>query len=345
MKTQVAFKSPPRQDDVVQHSLLPTLCSTLIDSDYQLRSLRWAERFGLLPTQVALLKAAQIQVDELARMTYRTSDPEVRQISTDVLLWFFLADDQFDERVCGYLPEQMHAVSERFVRVLQTGDASLAICPLSQALLDLRGRFLARTDNAWLERFTTNLQLYLRGCVQEAINRAAGTTPSRVEYRDIRRASVGTYPCFDVIELTMQQTLPAELDRDADLAELRDVATDVIAWINDIVSFKKESAFADPHNVISVLMAEESLDVRNATLAAHALIRLRTADWQRLEKAAQVRFPDPVAHEYIAGIRSWIEGVQDWSYRSRRYGSDYLQLSKDAHYDLLAQAHSTRSAG
>lgn len=336
MKTQFAFKSPPRQDDIVQHSLLPTLCSTLLDTDSQLRSLRWAEQFGLLPTQVAFLKAAQIQVDDLARLTYRTNDATVQQICADVLLWFFLADDQFDERVCGYLPDQMNAIARRFVDVLKTGDAGLAICPLSQALLDLRRRFEERMDRAWLERFTRNMQLYLQGCIQEAINRAAGSTPSRIEYRDIRRASVGTYPCFDVIELTMQQTLSAELDQDPDLIELRDVATDVIAWINDIVSFRKESAFADPHNIISVLMAEDHLDVRNATLAAHALIRLRTADWDRLQAAALLRFSDEVVHQYIAGMRNWIDGVNSWSYRSRRYGSDYLQLSKDAHYDLLA---------
>jgi 5-epi-alpha-selinene synthase len=345
MKTQAASKSPPRQDDIVQHSLLPTLCSTLIDTDYQLRSLRWAERFGLLPTQVAFLKAAQIQVDELACMTYRTSDPELRQICTDVLLWFFLADDQFDERVCGYLPEQMHAVAKRFVDVLRTGDAALAVCPLSLALLDLRARFLKQMEQAWLERFARNMQRYLDGCIQEAKNRANGTTPSRVEYRDIRRASVGTYPCFDVIELAMQQMLPAALDQHEDLADLRDVATDVIAWINDIVSFRKESAFADPHNLISVLMGEEQLDVRSATLAAHALIRLRTADWERLMLAGKVRFSDPAAQEYIAGLNSWVEGVREWSYRSRRYSPDYLQLSKDAQYDLLARSQANRSAG
>ena len=52
------------------------------------------------------------------------------------------------------------------------------------------------------------------------------------------------------------------------MAELRDVATDIIAWVNDIVSFRKESAFHDPHNLISVLMAEEHLDADQATQAA-----------------------------------------------------------------------------
>lgn len=337
MKTQFELTSPPRQDDVIQHALLPTLSVTLQESHCHLRSLRWAERHGLLPTRTAFLKAAQIQVADLARVAYPTEDPVVAQLCTDILLWFFLADDQFDERVCGHVPEQMNSVAARFLSVLRSGDPQLAICPLSRALLNLRQRLLERLPRSWLERFTSNMRLYLLGCIQEAVNRANGVTPSRDEYRDIRRASVGTYPCFDVIELCIKQTLPSGLTQDPTLLELRDIATDIIAWVNDIVSFRKEAAYADPHNLISVLMAEEGLDVSQATSAAHALIRLRVSEWETLQTATLASLQDRTALAYIAGVRAWIDGVQTWSYSSKRYSADYLQLSQTAKYDLLTR--------
>lgn len=341
MKTQFETQSPPRQDDVIQHALLPTLSVTLQETHCHLRSLRWAERHGLLPTRTAFLKAAQIQVADLARVTYPTTDPVVAQLCTDILLWFFMADDQFDERVCGHLPEQMNSVAARFLCVLRSGDRQLAICPLSRALLDLRERLLERLPMSWLERFTSNMRLYLLGCIQESVNRANGVTPSRDEYRDIRRASVGTYPCFDVIELCLSQTLSPAFVQDATMLALRDVATDIIAWVNDIVSFRKEAAYSDPHNLISVLMAESGSDVSQATSAAHALIRLRVCQWEQLQAAALESVQDPTALAYVAGVRAWIDGVQTWSYSSQRYSADYLQLSQTARYDLLAR-HSMR---
>ena len=56
MKSQFQIQSPPRQDDVVQHALLPMLSLSMQNAACHLRSLRWAERFGLLPTRKASLE-------------------------------------------------------------------------------------------------------------------------------------------------------------------------------------------------------------------------------------------------------------------------------------------------
>ena len=160
------------------------------------------------------MKAAQIQVDELAQVTYPTRDPIVAQICTDVLLWFFLADDQFDERVCGWLPDQMNAVAARFMAVLQAGDAQQATCPLQPRPLDLR-RATAAAHAAIvapaLQQQHAALSFGLHSGIGQPRQRR---DPSREEYRGIRRASVGTYPCFDIIELTLGQPISASLDRD-----------------------------------------------------------------------------------------------------------------------------------
>lgn len=321
---------------IAEHFLLFLPSSPGQKLSYHDSCLRWAANHGLLPNQNAFKKAAQIRVDELAVLAYPSSNPVVTQICTDLLLWFFLADDQFDERKHGASPKAMAAISQNFIDILRTGDARLATLPLDRALLDLRERLLLHLPQEWLTRFCNNMVRYLCGCIVEAENRQKGITPSIQAYRDIRRASVGTYPCFDAIELAMEQTLPEAMADDAGLETLRHVASDVIAWINDIVSYRKESAFNDPHNIISVLMAAHRYNEAVAISTTKQLILAGMTEFRRRATQVSERLHDPIVARYIDGLYAWISGVDAWSPRSERYGAQYLALSHAATHDLLS---------
>lgn len=301
----------------------------------QARSLEWAHKCGLVPNQNAYKKAADIRVDDLARRTYPTASPLVLQVCTDLLLWFFIADDQFDERSVGSSPGRMETVRHNFLDILETGCPYLAVSPLDWALLDLRGWLARHAHPAWMPRFIADMRLYLDGCLSEARNRANGHRPSFDEYRDIRRASVGTYPCFDVIELTLPGVIPDAILLDPRMAELRNIATDLIAWINDVVSFHKESAYHDPHNVISVLMSESGMSLADATAKTIELYEKNLRVFLRQSAELRKLFPDPLVSQYLTGIESWIRGCHTWSFRSKRYGKEYLLLSKQTSHELL----------
>ena len=293
------------------------------------RCLLWATRMGFAPDARALNKIKQIQVDEIAARTYPTATPELLQLFADILTWFFVSDDQYDERKLGASPQKMAKICGNFVRILETGNPRLAISPLGRGLLDLRERLVQRASAAWFPQFCSSMELYFQGCLQESQNRQNGVTPEFDEYRQIRRASVGTYPCFDLFELAMVEGCTKALYEQPALAALRDLATDVVAWINDIVSFQKEVSFNDPHNMISVLMNECGLTQPEAGAKTVELINEQLDGFVDLAGKARTAL-GPAGSEYIDGLENWIRGVYDWSFTSARYSLDYVELSQQA---------------
>lgn len=299
------------------------------------RGLDWSARMGLIPDALALKKINKIQVDDIAARTYPSASAEYLQLLADMLIWFFVSDDQYDERKLGASPQKLEKIFSNFVRILETGNPRLAISPLGRALLDIRTRLAPHGSPPWLSRFTASMALYFRGCLQESQNRQAGITPEFDEYCQIRRASVGTYPCFDLFEPAMTHPCSTALVSAPAIATLRDLATDVVAWINDIVSFKKESSFSDPHNMISVLMNDCGLTASEAGDKTVEFINAQLDGFVELTGKSRVALGRE-GSEYIEGLESWIRGVYDWSFTSERYSSDYIELSQQATH-LLAE--------
>jgi hypothetical protein len=100
------------------------------------------------------------------------------------------------------------------------------------------------------------------------------------------------------------------------------------------VSYAKESAYDDPHNLITVLMRECGIGKRAAT------VKLVEYHDQKIENLMQIQTTflkeekHPAIAAYIGGINSWIRGVRDWSFESPRYQKSYIALSL-ATSDLL----------
>ena len=298
------------------------------------RSMAWAERFHLAPTAAAKKLIGKIHVDDMSAAIYVDAPPALLDLCTDLLLWFFVSDDQYDERAIGGSPLKMAKVFGNFLRILQTGNEREAISPLGHALLDLRARLCAAGSGKWYERFVSNMELYFDGCMRESRNRAAQRTPEFEEYRLLRRASVGTYPCFDLIEITSSGELPSEVQQNPVLPILRDLASDIIAWVNDIVSYQKESAFSDPHNIVTVLREECGISVAEAV---EKTIEFHNEEMQTFQGLAQgiIATGGESARRYVAGLSQWMRGVFDWSFQSERYKQEYLDLSLHSDFVLL----------
>lgn len=313
--------------DVFQCPIVPRRNSSVELRTLESEGLQFCGRFELVPSAKALQKVASIKVGELTVQTYPDADQNLALICDQLLLWFFICDDQFDERALGANPYKLQKICENFLRLLRSGSERAAISPLSRALLELRNRMWALGDEAWRERFIASMTLYLEGCLREAENRERGVTPDFDEYQQIRRASVGTYPCFDLIELSVTPRIPSALLESPALAMIRDLATDIIAWINDAVSYAKESAYDDPHNLITVLMRECGISKRAATIKLVEYYDQKIENLVEIESALLKEEPHPGLAVYVKGIDSWIRGVRDWSFESPRYQKSYIALS------------------
>ncbi len=300
-------------------------------------SVAWAQRFGLAPDERAYQKIARIHVASLSAWTYPDAEPELLRLLTDMLIWFFVSDDQYDERAIGAAPHKLEKICNNFMRIVETGNQKLAISPLGRSLLDIRSRIASYGDPEWFGRFTKSMEIYFQGCLLESHNRAEQITPDFDDYKQIRRASVGTYPCFDLIELGLPARLSAADAAHPAITTLRDLATDIISWVNDIVSFQKEDAYSDPHNIVAVLTSECGISPEAAAQKTVEIHNEEMADFRQISAAYLQKERRPLLAAYVAGLESWIRGVLDWSFVSLRYKKEYLDLSQSASHILVQE--------
>lgn len=90
----------------------------------------------------------------------------------------------------------------------------------------------------------------------------------------------------------------------------------------DICSYDKEQAAdADTHNMVSVAMKEEGLDVQGAmdyiSEKHRKLVQTFVDDMANIPS-----FPEPVdslVSKYVLGIADWVTANMEWSFESERY--------------------------
>jgi hypothetical protein len=164
-------------------------------------------------------------------------------------------------------------------------------------------------------------------CVEEAVNRRTGRTPSLDEYPSLRRRSLGRF-LFDLFEPVLGIEVPAAVVSTAPWQSLMEKLTDLAAWCNDVASHTVEAARDDPHNYVTVIAAAAGLDpVRAASRVIDriagraneiaAAARALPADLTALGvPAGSVRQADEVAAVLVRA-----QGAQlQWLQESDRYG-------------------------
>ena len=126
---------------------------------------------------------------------------------------------------------------------------------------------------------------------------------------------------FDLIEPMRGVELPAPVFADADFAAMHRSAGMITAIFNDLVSWPKEEAAGDHHNIVLALRHERRLPVEAAVRAAVAEHDALVEDFV----AARERFAagrlaaDPAVAVVAADFVHWIRGNVDWSMESGRY--------------------------
>lgn len=237
--------------------------------------------------------------------------------------WLFMLDDLCDEESLGKQPERLQQVQTEIIDYMRhprpmTPDDS----PVMVGLSDVWDRMRTKATPDWVERFIATFEDYARGCIWEAHNRVTNTTPSVIEYTEMRRKTSALYIFFDLIELADGVRLPLEILEHEHVQNLKLMANDGVAWFNDIVSLEKEIKAGDIHNLVLVMQHERDLDLQESVDSASGLFNALIEAYMELE-ADTPSFGTEIDAElqrYLAGLRYWVRGNIDWSYETGRYG-------------------------
>ncbi|MDG6102808.1 hypothetical protein Daura_41170 [Dactylosporangium aurantiacum] len=282
-------------------------------------SLQWATRHGLLDRPGARAVFARARFANLMARTYPDAAAADLRLATAWLISVFALDDRL-ERAGGPAATRHHVDEVR--RLLRDEDHGKGL-PKGhlRALGEVWRRTRDRVSPAWRERFTGHIGEYLEATVWEAGNRAANRPPPVAEYRVMRFRTAAVDMFFDLIEPLHGVELPAAVLADRDFAAMRRAAGMITAIFNDLVSWPKEEAAGDHHNIVLALRHERRLPVEAAVRAAVGEHDALVDDFV----AARARFAagplagDPAVAVVAADLAHWIRGNVDWSMESGRY--------------------------
>nr|QVV57683.1 terpene cyclase [Myxococcales bacterium] len=238
--------------------------------------------------------------------------------------WQFFFDDECDDdRAFGADLVKLRRLMEAYLDVLRGGVPQGAPTPLTAFTLDLRQRLLGLSSGAWLQRFTSSVEDYLlRGSLPAVRNWRDNFVPSIEDYMAQREYDSGVYTTLDLIELTSNFELPANIIADPFVQRMRHLCTRVVAFTNDVVSFQKEVLKnQNPNNLIHVLMIRRSCSFPAAAAEALAIINADVQEFIHSRKNAPAFPPDvaPMITLYLDGMEHWMRGNLDWSLSSPRY--------------------------
>jgi len=286
-------------------------------------ALHWATRHGLLErpgTQAAFAAARFANLMSRAHPTAALPD---LILASDWLTAIFALDDLLETALVAE-PDRMRAGIEDFIQRLRTNSALASDPfgrPIAAALADVWRRTAPRVSEAWRARFLEHAADYLNGTIWESGNRARNALPTVAEYRAMRRHSAATEMFFDLIEPVHEIELPAAVLADENFRALRRHAGTAIGLYNDLISWPKEMAVGDLHNIVFIIGHERGLDLADSIVAGvaehdeevQAFLAARDAlafgPWS----------DDATVHLAVADVAHWVRGNLDWSHESGRY--------------------------
>ncbi|HZI05791.1 MAG TPA: hypothetical protein VEZ71_17305, partial [Archangium sp.] len=191
--------------------LEPSLHARAIDRETRARVLA----VKLLPkVQPAVRRFDASQFGLLTAYAYPRGTRERLEVCNDWHVWLFLFDDQADEQEeVGQRPEYLQEYVEACLQVLRGGALRTRATPLERFTHHLRERMSRLASEAWLERFTGNVEDYLyRGTLPAARHWAAGTVPELEPYIEQRAMDSAMYTALDLVEFAREgQELPEAL--------------------------------------------------------------------------------------------------------------------------------------
>lgn len=283
--------------------------------------LGWIDSIG--PGDVDFARRQQrIGVPLLAAMTHPWATFDNLNLSYQWLSWLFALDDQLDDGQRGRDPQCVADFKCSLMPILSGHEHQANAVPMDPLLAGLQ-RILQRlqivASPAWYQRFVDHVVLYLDACQWESANRQARRCPSVEEYLGRRQSTGAVHPCFDMLMPTLGICYSQQAWADPMIKTLEYVACEIITLSNDLISFTKEQAVGDFHNLLSLLVNHGETEARAlAEVADRISSNLKAFDEvsQRLMLDQQL---DPNMSRYVYGLKNWTVGNFYWSMQCRRF--------------------------
>ncbi len=284
-------------------------------------SLEWLLRLGLITNEPLKAKISKAHLTTLVAGFYPTAGPEELSLASDYVCWAFALDDIGDETEVGERPARLLELFDGFGRILDGEAPRPSAGPLERGFHEVVERVSQFTTAAQMQEFAQGNRAYFGGMLWEANNRAHSQIPDEAAYLTFRPAAGAVPSFFALIEPLERIALAPQVRTHDAVQHLSRLAGGIICWINDVLSYEKERAHGDFHNLVMVYEHHQQLLPGVAGRQAIGFINSGIQDF--VTAAAQLpSFGQQQDHElkrYVDVLRAVIRVTLSWTYDSTRY--------------------------
>jgi Terpene synthase family 2, C-terminal metal binding len=291
------------------------------------RHLSWMQTMRLLPDQDAVNRYLHWRSPELAARWYPHTVGDGLDVGLDLFGWLLVLDDSFDP--LDITPDQAVDRIDRLVKVLdrRTETAARGADPIETAFADLWTREQQLMSPDWCRRAKNNWKDYLRSYIAETANRHQQVTLHVDAYLRLRDKTGIMYPLLDAAERIGGYELPDRLTAATEFRRMRDACVWVCNIAQDLLSFDREEANGDLHNLVFVLEKQQSCTRQ------HAIDQICTMIDQKVQQFQHARHEFPVlcdelavstdtrwaADQFTFHMQAAMRATYDWCRVSPRY--------------------------
>ncbi|MFH9069887.1 terpene synthase family protein [Streptomyces alboflavus] len=292
----------------------------------------WADACGLLEDASAHKRLGDAAVGDLITSCYPGLRPDRAAPLAGWISWLFVIDDYYD-RLDVQGEEYPDTLTEEIIDALPVeprGHIRHHEAPLARELARLWRHIAPQLSRWWRMRFATHVAHFLTAFRHERMHRREGLPPGLRAYAELRRASSSVTACLDLLEYATGREVPSLLHETRQLRTMFGKATDVVAWVNDVVSLRKELGIGDTNNGIVVVRRELGLDTQGAIDHVYRAVDRDIEEfldaeaelWRMCEHWSGVTDAEQSALALLSdGMKAWMRGNLDWSVRANRYAA------------------------
>lgn len=287
----------------------------------QQASLDWLQRFGLITSPKQHARVSKAHLSTLVAGFYPNAELSELELASDYVCWAFALDDIGDETNVGERPARLMELFEGFEQVLQGRAPSASGNPLDRGLYDVVQRVSNFTTAEQLAEFLEGNRTYFGGMLWEANNRAHSQVPDETAYLMFRPAAGAVPSFFSLIEPLERIVLTPRIRAHQGVQNLSRLAGGIICWINDLLSYEKERAHGDFHNLVMVYEHHQRLVPSVAARQAIGFVNSGIADFVAAAASLPSFGPaeDQELKRYLDALRAVIRVTLSWTYDSTRY--------------------------
>ncbi|TCD61586.1 hypothetical protein EIP91_008189 [Steccherinum ochraceum] len=186
----------------------------------------------------------------------------------------------------------------------------------------IAGCYRGATDD-WPCRFNEDLMTFKRAQAQAVAQNKAGDISDVESYKILRRTSSGVMLLLDLVEISGHIQLPEPSHTSTKFISLKQSASDIIVWSQDMASYNRKQAVGDNHNLVAVLTARNGF-VQIGVDEARAMLRDAFHAFHAAEEEllTGTRSVHPEIRRYIQGLRDCIVGHAHWLYYTNLFFED-----------------------